>query len=649
MLTNRKARRAALKEAARVESTPTEITKKLVAQAGQSYANGNFREAATFLRKAIRVDSSSAEIHSSLGAILDRLGESDEALSANRRAITLAPNQATHYYNFGISLSRTGLLSQAADAHRRAIVLAPNDAGACSKLAVILDQLERLDEAIYYHNKSIEIDGNCPDSYIALGNTLSKNHLFSEAVNAYDLAIKFNKRHPEALLNLGITLIRLRKFNNAVSTLRSAINYYPSFWQAHLNLGSALKSAGNLDDAISSFREAIKLQPGYAENWYNFGNCLEEKDRFFDAIICYKNAISLNTEILPAYVNLSNAQKALGQLKNAIYSGVRAIAIKPNEPDAHFNLSTSLLLNGDFSQGWKEHEWRWQRPGTAHEKMRQYSQPLWSGEKSHEETTSILLWAEQGFGDFFQFIRYIPLIQKLGWKIIIEAPKPLKRLLSQSDIARTTEIFIKGETLPNFDCHCPLMSIPHRMGTTINSIPANIPYLSADSEQVAAWCHRLADRQGFKVGIAWRGNPSHKNDHHRSMEPTQLARLFDLPGLSVVSLQKDGRPDEIDALGAGDTFLDAGPDLADFADTAAVIANLDLVISADTSVCHLAGALGVPTWTLVPFSPDWRWLTNRQDSPWYPTMRLFRQPAVGDWQSVIADVHTELCHLVKAS
>jgi hypothetical protein len=270
--------------------------------------------------------------------------------------------------------------------------------------------------------------------------------------------------------------------------------------------------------------------------------------------------------------------------------------------------------------------------------MRPYQQPMWSGGNS--PNGPILLWPEQGLGDSIQFVRYAPLVAQTGAQVILEAPKVLKRLF---ETIPGVTVISDGDTYPDFAAHSPLLSLPRAFGTTLETIPAGDgPYLQAPSEATAYWRDLLADRPGLKVGVSWRGNPNHKRDRMRSMNPAWFSRFLDMPGLTVVSLEKDGRDEECQELGDHLSVLNAGPKLGDMADTAGLIANLDLVISVDTSVAHLAGALGAPVWTLIDRASDWRWLTTRDDSPWYPTMRLFRQPSAGDWDSVVEQVRAEL-------
>jgi len=309
-------------------------------------------------------------------------------------------------------------------------------------------------------------------------------------------------------------------------------------------------------------------------------------------------------------------------------------------PDGHWNLALALLVQGHFPEGWEEYEWRWKTKGLLSPRQL-LPQPLWDGRPLAGR--AILLHAEQGLGDTIQFIRYLPLVAQRGGRVIVECQPELQRLVQ----AMTPDIPVlaRGQPLPDFAFQCPLLSLPKALGTTLATIPATVPYLHADAQNVQMWRDRLAGHgSALKVGLIWAGNPHHKNDRNRSVKLASLAPLAQVPGVQFYSLQKGAAAAQAKTPPPGMDLIDRTDDLQDFADTAAMIANLDLVIAVDTSVVHLAGALAKPVWTLLPYCPDWRWLLKRQDSPWYPTMRLFRQPEIGDWDSVIQQLAAALAN-----
>jgi len=334
-----------------------------------------------------------------------------------------------------------------------------------------------------------------------------------------------------------------------------------------------------------------------------------------------------------------------GQSDEAVAAYWQAVAIDPDLPASQWNLALALLVRGDFAQGWGKYEWRRKCAdiGCARPDI---IQQQWHGEPLEGRT--ILLHAEQGFGDTIQFMRYLPLVVQCGGRVIVECQSELQRLLKI--MAPDIPIIARGQPLPDFDLQCPLLSVPKAMGTTLATIPAHVPYLRADAQDMQAWRNRLADHgHCMKVGLIWAGNPRHKNDRNRSMKLAHFAHLAQVQGVQFYNLQKGEAAAEAKTFPLGMALIDWTDELKDFADTAGLIANLDLVIAVDTAVAHLAGAMGKPVWTLLPFCPDWRWLRGREDSPWYPTMRLFRQPANGDWNSVMKRVAEALASFPQAS
>ncbi len=430
-----------------------------------------------------------------------------------------------------------------------------------------------------------------------------------EAVACCRRAIDLKPGYPEAHNNLGIVLAELGLPEEAVACYRRALDLRPDYPEACNNLGIALKDQGWLDAAVACCRRAIDLKPGYAEAHNNLGNALEQQGRRDAAADCYRTAI----------------------------------AFRPDYPVAHTNLAMLLLAGGEMAAGWAEYEWRWQQPDMIMNR-RSFTQPPWRGEAAAGRT--LLIHAEQGFGDTLQFCRYAILAAASGLRVILEVQQPLVRLLRS--LPGVERVLARGESLPAFDFHCPMLSLPLALGTTLASIPAAPAYLWADPDQVAAWRARLAamSNPGRRIGLVWAGgNRAYSpvlaaSDRRRSMPPDRLAPLFELAGAHFFSLQKGGP-----AAPGKAPLTDFMDEMADFADTAALISNLDLVISVDTAVAHLAAALGKPVWLLNRFDSCWRWLLQRQDSPWYPTLRLFRQEQPGDWQAVVETVRTELCRL----
>jgi lipoprotein NlpI len=426
----------------------------------------------------------------------------------------------------------------------------------------------------------------------------------TEAEYCYRRVLAVDPRHADSLNLLGVVYSQTGRFDSAVETIRMAIAINPMDARYHSNLGMSLRQQGRLEDAVASYHRALELNPAYPE----------------------------------AHNNLGVAAKELGRLDQAVACHRRALDLRPDLPDLHHNLAIALLARGDLALGWPEYEWRWKTPQMI-KTRRDFAQPQWRGEAANGQT--LLIHAEQGFGDSLHFCRYAPLAAACGLRVIMQVPKSLVRLFG--GLPGVDLVVADGEELPPFDFHCPMLSMPLAMGTTIANIPSITPYLHADTAQVSAWQARLSkmEKRGPRIGLTWASNQRNVLDARRSLAPDRLACLFDLPGLHFFSLQKEGpvAPEDF-------PLTDLMSEMGDFADTAALIANLDLVISVDTAVAHLAAALGKPVWLLSSFDPCWRWLVDRHDSPWYPTLRLFRQPKPGDWDAVLKDVQTTLHKLV---
>jgi tetratricopeptide (TPR) repeat protein len=465
----------------------------------------------------------------------------------------------------------------------------------------------------------------------------------AEAERLYRQVLTINSHHADSLHMLGVIAYQAERHDIAIKLIRQAIGINGSVASYHSNLGNALKDSGQLDEAIAAFRTAIKLKPDFANAHYNLGNALKDLGRLDEAIAACNTAIEINPSFAEAYCILGVALQEQGRFDEALAAYTTTLDLKPSFAEAHNNLGMLLLMKGHFEAGWREYEWRWQTKKSLSAK-RTFRQPLWQGEDLSGKT--ILLHGEQGLGDVLQFIRYAPLVTARGGQMIIEAYAPLTRLLQT--LAGAPQIVTPGAPLPRFDCHLPLMSLPHVMGTAIGTKPDAIPYLHATNTDKSIWRQKLSRLTKRKVGLVWSGNPRPHDqranviDSRRSLKLSYLAPVLVTPGIDFISLQIGDAAAQIEELAPALRPLNPSADITDFADTAGLIANLDLVISVDTSTAHLAGALGKPVWILSRFDGCWRWLLDREDSPWYPTARLFRQTTPGDWESVVDRVATSL-------
>lgn len=401
---------------------------------------------------------------------------------------------------------------------------------------------------------------------------------------------------------------------------------------AYNNAGNVLQSQHKLHEAIACYGKSIALDPNLAEAYNNLGPALVGVGRPELAMACYRQALLLRPAYAQAHCNMANLLQSRAQFAEAAVCYRTALDLDPDLAEAHYGLGTLLLRQGDLAAGWTEYEWRWKTPLFVAPR-RHFSQPQWHGEAAAGR--SLLVHIEQGSGDTIQFCRYVPLLAARGLTVILEVHKPLVRLLRH--LPGISHILAHGDALPAFDLHCPIHSLPFAFGTTLATIPATDAYLHADAAEVARWDVRLRAmaNDGKRVGLAWAGNPAHAADRQRSIAPERLAPLVAVPGLNFFSLQKD-------APAAPFAPSDFMGEMADFADTAALIANLDLIVTVDTAIAHLAAALGKPVWLLDRFDSDWRWLVGRRDSPWYPTLRIYRQPSPDDWESPIAEMVRDL-------
>jgi tetratricopeptide (TPR) repeat protein len=457
-----------------------------------------------------------------------------------------------------------------------------------------------------------------------------------EAIGPLAKAVKANPGSIDAASNLGLAFHNAGRFEEAIAQYRNALALSPHHPEISYNLGNAYLARDRVSEALASYDVALANNPSHVGARVNRGNTLLRFNRPADALESYGQALTLMPDHPQILTNCGHALRRLDRPQEALASLAVAIEKSPDFPEAHFESALAQLTLGDFEAGWKAYEWRWKTSAFA-DKRRSFRQPQWQGNAPVAGKT-ILLHAEQGFGDTLQFVRYAPLLASHGARVICEVQPELMSLLGQLE---GIETIAKGGALPHFDLHCPFLSLPLAFGTDLATIPAQVPYLAAPEARVARWRDRLGDGRP-RVGFVWSGSPAHKNDANRSIPLAQLGRLFANPSSACFSLQREMRDADREALRGLPNLVDLGPELADFAETAAVISLLDVVVSVDTSVAHLAGALGKPVLILLPHAADFRWLRERSDTPWYRSAKLLRQPAFGDWDSVIARLADEL-------
>ncbi|MDB5873334.1 MAG: hypothetical protein JWQ07_2776 [Ramlibacter sp.] len=469
---------------------------------------------------------------------------------------------------------------------------------------------------------------------------LHQNGQLAQAGALYEEIVRASPRHVPSLQMLGIVATQQRDFQRAVDLYDRAIALQPELVEAHANRGIALKELKRLPDAIASYDRAIALRPRYATALFNRGNALAEVGQYAAAVESYERAIAIEPGNAEALTNMGNAYTNSLQLDAAIASYDRAIRIQPDYPDGYWNKSCALLLKGELAEGFRLFEWRWK---TAKVRMqpRNFAAPLWLGDEPLAGRT-ILLHAEQGLGDTMQFCRYVPMVAALGGRVLFEVPRALMGLLRTLDC--DVEWIEQGTPLPLFDCHCPLMSLPLALKTDLHSVPHPAPYLRTSPEHVRKWAAKLGPRTRPRVGLAWSGSLNYPNDRNRSLALSTL--VSHLPGsCDYFSLQNAVRDSDKPTLEMNPQIRHFGSETNDFTDAAALCELMDVVISVDTSFAHLAAALGKPTWVLLPYRPDWRWMIDTAGSPWYSSVRLYRQGQDRDWAGPLKAAAADLARL----
>jgi tetratricopeptide (TPR) repeat protein len=550
------------------------------------------------------------------------------------RSSVEAMRKAVLCYRQGEWLSAEGIV-------RYVLETSPDHAEALQLLAELCFAQGRLPEALDGYDRVLRLrprDAECLYNRGVVLNALGRHE---DAICSFEAALASRPRDAAALLNRGNALQSLGRFDDALRSFDDAIAVDARNADAHFNRANALLAMARNHEALASFDRAIALQPNHANALLNQGNALAALGRHAEAIESYRRLLAFESNHAEAHYNCGNALRALERDEDAVASYDQALALKPEHADAHWNRAWALLSLGDYERGWPEHEWRWKSPRWLVQPPRSTA-PRWLGESDAAGHTLLVL-SEQGIGDTLQFLRYVPLLALRGARVLLELPRSLEQLCAP--YRKWAELIFEDEPVPPHELRCPMASLPLAFRTTLQTMPAQLPYLEADPTLAAAWKAMLAPTSGaLRVGLVWAGNPKQGSESRRGIGLAPCLPLFEVPGIEWVSLQVGERAADLARLAPG-AATDLSAELTDFAETAAVIANLDLVLSTDTAVAHLAGAMGKPVWILLMFAADWRWLRGRDDSPWYPSARLFRQANPGDWSGVIGRVKAELARL----
>lgn len=663
---------------------------------------GKFDEAARWIEKALVVDPDSAAAHSNLGNCRKCTGHFEAALASYDASLRLEKTADT-YCNRAGTLIDLARYDDALDSFNQALALLPNHVMALDGRGVALARLGRHEEALASHQEATALDPDYAQAWCNAARAAVTLKRFDNALAAYDQALALHPGDAANHINRGAVLADLRRYEDALASIEHAITLAPGYIDAYLNRGATQKLLSRHEDALRSYDEILKLAPDHVAARIHRGTSLialerrEEALTEFDIVLdvdrdnvdaltcrggllhdlgrndegleCLHRAMAITPDAADATYNCGIIHMSLGRHDKALEYFERACAIKPTSaslsnrglslvelrrheeamacyaqsqaiedtPEVRYNVGICQLQLGNLPGGFEGYEWRWEANTALKYKQRTFTQPKWSGAESVGGKT-VLLYGEQGYGDTLQMCRFVKDVAARGARVILNPQSGMQHLLADTEgAALVTEA---GRELPSFDYHCSLMSLPLVLGITVDTIPATVPYVRSQPARAARWLEQLGTANKPRIGLAWSGNQDHRNDKNRSLSFDTLRPL--LTGeYEWISLQKEVREDD-EVLLRDSPVLHVGEQFRNYTDTAALVELLDLVIAVDTSVAHLAGAMGKPVWLVLPYNPDWRWLLHRDDSPWYPTARLFRQPARGDWDSVIANVRTEL-------
>ncbi|MEP7352977.1 MAG: tetratricopeptide repeat protein [Acidobacteriota bacterium] len=601
-----------------------------VIEAEQYLAEGKWRKAEKLGEEVWRArDQGDAAAAGLLGRVYSESGQQNRAAEWFQKAVALDPADSSHWFHLALTLKDRDWKA-CAQAWLAGLQIDPSRLEAHLGLADALMSLELYDSALIAARQALLVDPASREAFDKLGNAAEQMGDRALAIEAYTKSLALHRDSPQ--ISRGLAAIHKAEGNPDLASkiLGQIVALHPRNADARCDLAAALGALGNRQEAIAQLREAIRLKQYFPEALSNLGSLLRSDLEFDEAERCFKRACGQKPHFAAAWNNLANLYLEQNRLQEAEHCYSKAIVSDPNYAEARTSRAMLRLLNGDLERGWEEYEWRWLKSGLQ---PRILPKPAWDGSSLAGKT--ILLHTEQGAGDTLQFIRYARLLHHQGGRVVVHCSEALRDLIGA--MPEVDAVFCGQETAPQFDVHAPLMSLPKLCATRLDSIPGDVPYLRVPKNVLAP--ERLRQVEGPCVGIVWSGNPSHPNDRNRSIPADLFARLLAVSHAHFFSLQVGAQlPERL----ATNQVIDLAPDLRSYAITAACLDSMDLLITVDTSVAHLAGALGKPVWLLLPICNDFRWLRNRADSPWYPSMRLFRQSQLGDWGPVLNEVAAEL-------
>jgi tetratricopeptide (TPR) repeat protein len=608
----------------------------LFIQAQDAQKNGRFKEAEELYRKIIAQDSRNFDALHMLGIVCFENGKESDSERFFQKAMKVDANFPPLFHNYGLVLARLKRYQESVRQFERAIKLFDKFAPAYSDRGISLLELGRLDESLASHNTAVALAPNVPNAFYNRGNTLIRQKNFDAALHDYDKAVALHPGYADAHCGRGNVHLALKRYEAASAAYDKALALKPDLADAWLGRGNMFFELKRYGEALAAYDRVLAFKPDAVEGWLGRGNVFRELARSVEALAAYDKALALKPDLAEAWLGRGNVCFAQNRDAEALRCYDKATALKSDMADAYLGKALVRLSLGDCRTGWELYEWRW-KSGDFASRVRNFSQPLWLGDNGLSGKT-ILVHSEQGYGDTVQFCRYLSRLQNVDCKVVFETMAPLAPLFMAQDIG--VPIVVRGEALPHFDVHCPLMSLPLAFKETLETIPS-APYIRPSEDKAAAWRDLLGEKTRPRIGLVWSGNPSTANDIMRGIPLKTLASIA-TETAEWFSLQKDVRDPDRASLAAHPAIKDHTGLLRDFSETAALISALDLVISVDTAVAHLAGALGKRVWILLAHHSDFRWLRERDDSPWYPTARLFRQAKDGDWAGVIDRVSQEL-------
>ncbi len=598
-----------------------------------AYQIGYGQESESLVSRAIQGNPDNPIFYNSLGNIFRLHNEPQKAMRCFRQALKLKPEYGEAHFNLGRIYHDREALDMAVSCYMQAAETQPDLVEAHYNAGLIYQGQSHFAKATVCYENALQLNPDFAEAHNNLGKIYHLTGAPQKAETCFQKAIRLRPDFAEPYFNLAEVFAGRKDNQMAIPYYRKALQLKPDMSEAYNNLGNVLKNQGDFDGAIENYRHIIRLNPELAEGHYNLGSTYRLAQNTESAIRHLKAALQLKPDYAEAFNNLGLAYKNQGDLERAIINFTQAVKFSPRLAEAYWNRSFCHLLAGNFAEGWQDFEWRFALSARKTIYPHRLKKARWNGSSALNKR--IFVHDEQGLGDTIQFIRYLPMVKSLCGSVTLETRAALMPLFDgfpgiEALVARSTD----APVMADCDCYVPLLSLPHMFNTIADTIPAQIPYLYANSTKADDWHQRLGGHD-FKIGLVWAGRPQHANDRNRSIALKQLAPLGQIPGVRLIGLQKGEASIQVKDLPGGMQVSNYGEEFKDFADTAALIENLDLVISVDTAVAHLAGAMGKPVWVLLPFIPDWRWMIGREDSPWYPTMRLFRQQHPGDWNPVI--------------